>query len=138
MNRKKKKQNFGKNKKAFDKVVAAWRGSIGAGLGSVRMGGAKGAQFKVRTKPTPIDFRADVQKVVQRVVKGDDLIWFWDAYSFDSVDPLDIEFFTYKMLGARKHSWEQRLGKLFIDNKLIPPEYFGDQYEVKKDQARGL
>jgi hypothetical protein len=128
MNRKKKRQNFGKNKRVFDKVMAHWRSSVGAGLGSVRLGGAPGAQFKIKTKPTPIDFRADVQKIVQRVVKGDWLTWFWAAYSFDSCDSTDIEIFVQHMLGDRRHSWEQRLGKLFADNKLLPSEYFGDKH----------
>ena len=129
MNRKKKRVNFGKNKRTFDTVMAAWRGSIGAGLGSVRLGGAPGAQFKIKIRPTPVDFRADVQKTVEQVVKGEKLLWFWTAYSFDSCDSRDIEWFVQKMLGDRRHSWEQRLGKLFIDNKLSPSEYFGDAHE---------
>ena len=127
MNRKKKRVNHGRNKRAFDQVMAAMRGSIGAGLGCVRLGGAPGAQYKIKTKPTPIDFRADVEKVVQQVVKGDKLIWFWGAYSFDSCDPQDIEVFTYAMLGDRKHSWEQRLGAKFIETGLHPSVYFGDK-----------
>lgn len=141
MNRKKKRVDYSKNKRIFDRVMATWRGSIGAGLGSVRMGGAPGAQFKIKVKPTPVDFRADVCKVVQLVVKGDKLPWFWAAYSFDSCDPQDIELFVQHMLGDRRHSWEQRLGKLFIDNKLSPSEYFGDQNEKTQDiedTTRGL
>ena len=137
MNRKKKRVNYSKNKRVFDKVMAAWRGSIGAGLGSVRLGGAPGAQFKIKTKPTPIDFRADVQKIVQQVVKGDKLAWFWSAYSFDSCDSRDIEWFVQHMLGDRRHSWEQRLGKLFSDNRMIPSEYFGDKHEqAPQNEAR--
>lgn len=128
MNRKKQRVNYGKQKRTFDRVMAAWRGAKGAGLGSVRIGGTRGAQFKIKAKPTPVDFRADVQKIVQQVVKGEKLVWFWAAYSFDSCDPQDIELFVQHMLGDRRHSWEQRLGKLFIDNNVHPSKYFGDKH----------
>jgi hypothetical protein len=120
MNRKKKKQNPGKNKKAFDSVLATYRKLSSSNLGCVRLGGAPGAQYKIKTKPSAVEFRADVCKLVQQVVKKDKLVWFWSAYSFDSPDPLDIEIFTSKMLGERKHSWEQRLGAKFIESKVFP------------------
>ena len=137
MNRKKKRVNYGRQKRTFDKVMATWRGSLSAGLGSVRLGGAPGAQFKIKTKPTPVDFRADVQKIVQTVVKGDNLAWFWSAYSFDSCDPQDIEIFVQHMLGDRRHSYEQRLGAKFIEAGLHPSKYFGDKHvKATQDDAR--
>jgi hypothetical protein len=120
MNRKKKKQNFGVNKRAFDAVMSTYRKLSNSNLGSVRIGGEPGARYKIKTKPTAVEFRADVSKLVQQVVKGEKLPWFWAAYSFDSPDPMDIELFVQFMLGDRRHSWEQRLGKIFVDRKIFP------------------
>jgi hypothetical protein len=126
MNKKKKPQNFGRNKKAFDRVIDAYRKLGENNIGCVRIGGEPGAQYKLKTKPSPVEFRADVCKVVKSVVKDrTKLWWFWAAYSFDSISSLDIEIFTFAMLGDRKHSWEQRCGKAFIEAKLYPTKgYF--------------
>jgi hypothetical protein len=128
MNKKKKVPKYGRNKKAFDRVMDAYR-KLGAGnINCVRIGGEPGALYKLKTKPSPVEFRADVCKVVKTIVKTEDkLRWFWAAYSFDSLDELDIEIFTFAMLGDRKHSWEQRIGKAFIEANLYPTKkYFAE------------
>lgn len=129
MHRKKKRQNPGKNKRAFDRVMATFRRLEQANIGCVRIGGEPGAQYKIKTKPSAVEFRADVQKVVHSVVKdAEKRVWFWSAYSFDSPDPMDIEIFTYAMLGDRKHSWEQRCGKSFVEAGLFPTKkYFAER-----------
>jgi hypothetical protein len=124
MNRKKKKANPGKNKKAFDSVMATYRQLGRTGFGNVRIGGEPGAQYKVKTNPSPVEFRADVSKQVLKVVKGDKLAWFWSAYSFDSPDPQDIELFVQFMLGDRRHSWEQRIGLKFVESKIFPTSLY--------------
>lgn len=132
MNRKKKKQNPGKNKKAFDSVMDTYRKLSRANINCVRIGGEPGAQYKIRISPSPVEFRADVSKTIARVVKADWLVWFHAAYAFDSPDPLDIEIFVQHMLGDRRHSWEQRIGKLFVEAKIFPTaKYFA---ETPRDQ----
>jgi hypothetical protein len=129
MNRKKKKQNPGRNKKAFDRVMATFRKLEQSNIGCVRIGGEPGALYKIKTKPSAVEFRADVQKVVHSIVKdAEKRVWFWAAYGFDSPDPLDIEIFTYAMLGNRKHSWEQHIGKAFAEAKIFPTRgYFAER-----------
>jgi hypothetical protein len=109
--------------------MAAFRKLDGANIGCVRIGGEPGALYKMKSKPSAVEFRADVQKLVHIVVKDPEKrVWFWGTYAFDSPDPLDIEVFTYAMLGNRKHSYEQRIGKLFVDLGLFPvKKYFTER-----------
>lgn len=129
MNRKKKRQNPGKNKRAFDSVLATYRKMGQANVGCVRIGGEPGAQYKIKTKPSAVEFRADVQKVVHSVIKDHEKrFWFWSAYSYDSINPIDNEKFVQLMLGDRRHSWEQRIGKAFVEMKIFPTRgYFSER-----------
>ena len=84
MQKKKQKNNYGKAKRAFDRVMATFRRLEQANIGCVRIGGEPGAQYKIKTKPSAVEFRADVQKVVHSVVKdAEKRVWFWSAYSFE-------------------------------------------------------
>ena len=133
MNKKKKAKNFSKPKRAFDSVMAKYRVSETALIGSVSLGSACGAKFKRKIKPSVIEFRADVLNAVKAVVPNtDDRLWFIAAYSFDSPDPIDIERFVGLMLGDRRHGWEQRLGQRFLDLGIYPTKkYFSEKPHEK-------
>ena len=133
MNKKKKVKNFSKPKRAFDSVMAKYRVSETALIGSVSLGSACGAKFKRKIKPSVIEFRADVLNAIKAVVPNtDDRLWFMAAYSFDSPNPIDIEQFVSLMLGDRRHSWEQRLGQKFIDLGIYPTKaYFSEARHEK-------
>ena len=125
---KKKARNYSKPKRAFDSVMAKYRVSETALIGSVSLGSACGAKFKRKIKPSVIEFRADVINVIKAVIpNSDDRLWFMAAYSFDSPNPIDIEVFVGLMLGDRRHSYEQRMGQRFLDLGIYPTKkYFSE------------
>ena len=136
MQKKKKAKNFSKPKRAFDSVMAKYRVSETALIGSVSLGSACGAKFKRKIKPSVIEFRADVVNVIKAVIpNADDRLWFVAAYSFDSPNPIDIEVFVGLMLGDRRHSYEQRMGQRFLDLGIYPTKkYFSEKpHEAKTD-----
>lgn len=78
-----------------------------------------------KAKPLPSEFRCDVERVVEALVATKYHLHFWAAYTwYDSDDALDREMFAQKMLGDRRHSWEQRLGAKFIEIGLHPPTLY--------------
>jgi hypothetical protein len=135
MNKKKKVKNFSKPKRAFDSVMAKYRVSETALIGSVALGSACGAKFKRKIKPSVIEFRADVLNVIKAVIpNADDRLWFMAAYSFDSPNPIDIEMFVGLMLGDRRHSYEQRMGQRFLDLGIYPTKkYFSEKPHEKPE-----
>jgi hypothetical protein len=96
------------------------------GLGCVNLAPSKGTSTPDPAKPIPSEFRADVERTVEVVVSVKYHQWFWAAYSwFDSTDDLERECFVQRLLGDRRHSWEQHLGAKFIEFGLFPPtQYF--------------
>jgi hypothetical protein len=123
MNKKKKVPNFAKQKRAFDQVLEAYRNSRAHnGLGSVNLTVSKGTTCLDPAKPNMPEFRADVECVVEALVAVKYHLWFWAAYSwFDSTDAIERELFAQRLLGDRRHSWEQRLGARFIETGIYPP-----------------
>src|ERR1017187_1424845 len=126
MNQKKKVPNFSKQKRAFDEVLTAYRQSRSHnGLGAASWSASKGATAQDPAKPNMSEFRADVEKVVEALVAVKYHQWFWAAYSwYDSEDAIEREMFAQRMVGDRRHSWEQRLGGKFIDAGLFPPKKY--------------
>ena len=128
MNRKKKVPNYREQKRAFDQVVAAYRKTRAhvTGLGCVNLAPSKGSSTPDAAKPIPSEFRADVERTVESVVAVKYHQWFWAAYGwFDAVDDIEREWFVQRLIGDRRHSWEQRLGAQFITLGLFPPiQYF--------------
>jgi hypothetical protein len=129
MNQKKKVPNYRKQKSAFDQVLEAYRQSrVHTGLGAASWTVSKGAMyldptFALTRMP---EFRADVEHIVEAQVAAKYHQWFWAAYSwFDSTDEIEREMFAQRLLGDRRHSWEQRLGAKFIDAGMLPKNYFG-------------
>lgn len=79
------------------------------------------------SKTLPAEFRCDVEQTVERVVAVKYHQWFWAAYGwFDSVDTIEREYFVQRLLGDRRHSWEQRLGAKFLEVGLDPPTKYFD------------
>ena len=120
MNRKKRVPNFAKQKRAFDQVMEAYRTTTAPFLGCRNL---KLPALAVRdlAKPTPSEFRCDVQLVIASVVAARYHPWFYAVYSwYENPDALAREMFAQRMLGDRRHSWEQRLGARFIKIGLYP------------------
>ena len=129
MNKKKKVPNFGKQKLAFDRVMEAYRKTLShvSGLGCVNLKPTKSQVAQDPAKPSPAEFRCDVEQTVERVVAVKYHQWFWAAYGwFDSVDTIEREYFVQRLLGDRRHSWEQRLGAKFLEVGLDPPTKYFD------------
>lgn len=133
MKPKKKVPNFAKQKRAFDEVLAAYRQSRSHnGLGSANLSASKGATAQDPAKPNMSEFRADVETIVEALVAVKYHPWFWAAYSwFDGDDDLEREMFTQRLIGDRRHSWEQRLGGKFIEVGLFPPKKYFDHMRVR-------
>jgi hypothetical protein len=140
---KKKPVEYRKNKAAFDAVMSKLREfgrpTLG-GLGAVnleRTGGSPSSQNPAR--PTPVDFRADIFRVVAlRIPKDINLVAFHIAYTlWDSEDQLEQELHAQKTLGNRRHSVEQRLGAEFIRRGIFPVMGKGYFYSIRKERPRG-
>jgi hypothetical protein len=128
MQKKKRQPNFGKQKRAFDQVLEAYRRSHVqvTGLGCINLRPAAGVR-RDPAKPIPAEFRCDVEQTVEDLVGVKYHQWFWAAYSwYDGTDVIEREMFAQRLLGDRRHSWEQRLGAKFIEIGLYPmTKYFG-------------
>jgi hypothetical protein len=119
----KKPRNYAANKKAFDEVMQYYRDTHDVGLGAmsyehVGMGGTPN-----RAKPTPTDFRSDVELVIYPLLakKRIPFYRFIAAYIlWDSEDPIENEMHAHKLLGDRRHSIEQRMGEEFRNRDIFP------------------
>jgi hypothetical protein len=138
-NRKPLKQEFGLNKKAFDSVMACYKTSQFTGIEATDY--AKNSSLPstpaiYRGKPTTQDFRIDVSLVFRKVVPPEMLSRFESAYlCYDSDDPIENEVVADKLLGKRRHLWEQKCGAEFLIRGIYPAvRYFNainDTYSRK-------
>jgi hypothetical protein len=118
-----KKPLFAARKRAFDRVLEAYRsakdtnGSIGVILISR---GGKGVTNRVR--PTLTDFRCDCERVFNHCLRSTaDKIRFRLAYlEFDSENPIEREIFADKVFGTGRHSLEQGIGALILKIGVYP------------------
>ena len=140
MKSKKQKPQFAKRKKAFDAVLEAYRsaGDTG-GIGAMVIGaGGKGVMNPIR--PTLADFRADVDRVINKCISREQFelrLRFKAAYIlFDSVSSIDCEVFAEKIMGSMRHGLEQGIGALFI-SRGIYPMYGRGGYFTSIRQPRG-
>lgn len=117
---KKEKRQYAKAKKAFDSVMSAYRNLMVITVSAVNVnGGSKGSTNPA--KPTPTDFRCDVERAVKLRLKGATEAQFLKAYiEFDSEDSIEQEVHAQKVIGSKRHSIEQRLGAEFLRRKLYP------------------
>jgi hypothetical protein len=129
MNPKKRKvPKYGVNKKAFDTVMKAYRETMVIGtVGAIRYGASKGSSLPNKAKPTPLDFRCDVDRVITKCNKTPLALFnFNNSYVwYDSDDTIDIEIHAQKLLGNMRHGLEQGMGAEFVKRKLFPTaKYF--------------
>jgi len=110
----KKPKNYGRNKRAFDKVIERVREIMDRQLIAMDVDNPG--------RPTPIDFRVDVTRAIEsKIPKDVGLEKFDDAYLFfDSEDYIEREMHAHTILGDRRHSVEQRIGEEFLRRKLYP------------------
>jgi hypothetical protein len=123
--KKKEKQNYGKNSKAFREVLATYRQSLAAGLIQAKefSGGGKGAA-RDQARPSLSDFRCDVDIAVRSHLKGVTVEQFKKAYvDYDSEDEIESNQHALKILGGKHWSVTQRVGNAFVKAGLFR-DYF--------------
>lgn len=131
MQRKKKVKNYSRSKKAFDSVFSHYRSlSTTTSIPAVNPA-SEGKPSRNPTKPTPLDFKVDVDRVVNIVVPLKNRIRFYVTYAAWTNDQIEIERLADKMFGGIRHSWEQRLGDQFIKRGVFPVQNRGYFYSVR-------
>jgi hypothetical protein len=132
----KKVVNFAANARAFADVMATYRESLNVALGCVKLGGSgKGPSLRDPALPNLPEFRADVEKAIQSVVKTDEqCAWFCAAYVwYDSTDAVERGAFAEKLLGRDRHRrWEQRVGAKFLDLGISPARVYLDHLRTQR------
>lgn len=125
MQQKKKPKNYARNKKAFDRTFEMYRAlSVTTALSARDMSVARGAA-RNPAKPTPLDFRCDVDKIVKLIVPTKWLIRFYATYTVSvSENVIEQGMFEQKMLGGLRHSFEQRIGDMLFKKKISDGSYF--------------
>jgi hypothetical protein len=133
---KKKPRNFARNKKAFDSVFSAYRSLASTtSISAVNMAAPSGGS-RNPAKPTPLDFRCDVDECVKLIVPKKWQIKFYATYTVDvSESPIEQGVFEQTMLGGLRHSFEQRLGELFVKRGIWPVQGKGYFYAVRKGRC---
>ena len=122
MKSKKKPPQFAARKKAFDRVLEAYRDAKDAGgIGAIAMGD-RGKGVSNPARPSLTDFRCDVSKVVNKCVTNPiDRLRFQLAYiEFDSESSIECEMFAEKIIGSSRHGLEQGCGAEFIKRGIYP------------------
>src|ERR1019366_6519235 len=123
MKKSKKRPQHAKRKKAFDAVMEAYRAARGVqvGVSAVTIGaGGKGTPNP--TKPTPVDFRCDVEKVFHKILKTAlDQQNFYESYlDFDSEDYIERGMHAQKIYGVKMHNLEEGVGAEFLKRGIYP------------------
>jgi hypothetical protein len=132
----KKPRNFGKFKKSFDSVTTHYRALSGIGsISAVNLEKAGGAGTPNLAKPTPLDFRCDVEKCVTKIVKKK-LVMFYRVYLKEEYEPLEQERLADKCLGGVRHSYEQRLGEEFCKRRIYPVQGKGGYFHTIKNRRK--
>lgn len=130
---------YGRHKKAFDSVLSHYRSlSTSTSLPAVNAA-AGGKPSRNPAKPTPLDFRVDVDRVINIIVPKRDRLRFYVTYANWSDDQLEIEKLADKMLGGVRHAYEQRAGAMFIKRGVWPVQNKGYFFSIrgKRDDKAG-
>jgi len=142
MPKSKKSKNYRLNKQAFDQVIDFYRKFIDAKLGSngvlnPEQVGSGGGGSKNPAKPTPLDFKSDVELVIKaKLPKFVTLREFEKTYvQYDSEDEIEREVYAQKLLGDKRHSVEQRLGEEFVRRGIFPVQGKGYFHCLRKNRA---
>jgi hypothetical protein len=132
MQRKKKVKNYSRSKRAFDSVFSHYR-SLSTTTSIPAVNAAAGSKpSRNPAKPTPLDFKVDVDRVVNIVVSEKNRRRFYVAYGGRwTDDQLEVERLADKLLGGVRHSYEQRLGDQFIKRGLFPVQGHGYFWSVR-------
>lgn len=131
MQKRKAAKPYGKNKKAFDSVFSHYR-SLSTTTSIPAVNTASGGKpSRNPAKPTPLDFKVDVDRIVNIVVPSRDQIRFYVTYAAWTDDQIEIERLADKMLGGVRHSYEQRLGDQFIKRKVFPVQGHGYFWSIR-------
>lgn len=126
MPQKKKPRNYALNKRAFDTVLDYVRRveslTLGGGVGAIQLDSSGGGGTRDTARPTPVEFRCDVQLAISmKLPKNINRALFDAAYlEYDSEEAMDREIYAQKVLGDKRHSAEQRLGEEFVRRGLFP------------------
>jgi hypothetical protein len=118
-------KRFRENKEAFDLTFAAYRSAKDTGIGAAVWANGGGTVSKNPARPSLTDLRCDIEKIVESHVNEDQLLRFWAVYSvYDSNDYIEREMFADRMIGPKRHSYEQRIGAKFIMSGLYPVQKY--------------
>lgn len=140
---KQKPKEFRKNKAAFDGVLKHVRllgrpwlsPSHAVNPESAGSGGSRNP-----AKPNPVEFWSDVLLAVKATCPKDiTLVRFFLAYVLgdaDIDDDIERGKHTYKLLGERMHSVEQRVGAEFIRRGIHPVQGKGYFFSPRKERQR--
>lgn len=133
----KKKKDFAKNKKAFDVVMSHYRNLNGLGsIKAVNIAGATGKCTPNPARPTPLDFRCDVDRVLRKIVTARYRYKFNAVYiDHEALTPIQQERLADRVIGGARHSFEQRLGEQFVQRKIYPVQGRGYFHTIRR--ARG-
>jgi len=136
MQQKPKKKEFAKNKKAFDVVMSYYRDLSGIGsISAIRISDASKGSVNP-AKPTPLDFRCDVDKVIKKIVPARFRSRFTAVYILtEAMTEIEQEMLADKVIGGARHSFEQRIGEQLVQRKIFPVQGRGYFHTIRK--ARG-
>lgn len=137
--KKKKSPPYAKRKLAFDETLAAYRNAkdFTGGLGAISISDA-GKPAKNLAKPSLTDFRCDVERVFNKILKQNRSLFFTAYVYFDSEDSIEMEIHAQNLLGDLRHGLEQGMGAEFIKRGISPQYgkrgYFNSIRRPKHDQ----
>jgi len=121
--KKNKSPQFAKRKKAFDSVMEAYRSAkdTNGGLGAMVID-AGGRETMNPVRPTLTDFRADVDRVVNKCCPSRiSRLRFRLAYiDYDSPDEIEMGKYADKIISTGKNNLEQGVGAEFIKRGIYP------------------
>ena len=132
-----KKKSYAKSKKAFDNVMGFYRALSGIGsISAVNM--AASAKGSVNpAKPTPLDFKADVDRVIKKIVPEKYRVKFAVVYILiEAPTALLQEMLADKIIGGARHSFEQRIGDAFIQRGIHPVQQRGYFHCIRKARKK--
>jgi hypothetical protein len=118
----KKPKNYEKNKRAFDSVFSHYRSLLtSTSISAVNIETSGNKPVRNPAKPTPLDFKCDVDKAVKVVVPVAKRRRFYAVYGLNwTDDEIEQGMLADRVLGGVHNSWEQRLGELFARLGLFP------------------
>jgi hypothetical protein len=136
--KKKEKQNYGKNSKAFREVMAQYRQSLNSGLVQSVDVSASGSAAPDHARPSISDFRCDVDIAVRKSLKGVTVEQFRKCYiDFDSEDEIECNQHAIRILGGKHWSIVQRVGNSFVKAGLFGGYFLTVRHAPHRDWIAG-